>query len=61
MPEADLINRTAQLDRRQFVAMAALATAAGSGIAAPAAQALEAAGPSPPNLRKATATPGTGG
>jgi hypothetical protein len=47
MAEADLISRTAQLDRRQFLAMAALATAAGSGIAATAAQALETAGPVP--------------
>jgi hypothetical protein len=47
MAEADLISRTAQLDRREFLAMAALATAAGSGIAAPAAQALEVAGPVP--------------
>jgi hypothetical protein len=47
MGQSDFIHQTGQLDRRQFLATAALAAAAGGVIPAPAAQALEAAGTVP--------------
>jgi hypothetical protein len=59
MAQEDFVLHGRRLDRRRFLLTAAVAAAAGGVIATPAVQAAEAAGPSMPNLRKATSMPGT--